>query len=432
MGDSDSSSVVIVGGGLAGLACAAQLSSDGVTCRVLESSDRVGGRVRTDVVDGFTLDHGFQVLLTAYPACRQWLDYDALRLRPFEPGALVRHGNGFSLLGDPWRRPAQAIRTAMSPVGSLADKLRIARLRFASQRGSLADVFERPHQPTIDRLRRDGFGEGIISEFFRPFLGGVFLDPDLQTSSRMMEFVFRMFAAGDIAIPSDGMAAIPRQLAERLPRGTIQFNQTVASIDGGRVIMTDGRVISADHVVIATESDAAARLVGDESLKTKWRTTTTIYFVADASPDKRRLLMLAGDQYRRDAKHRIGTVVVLSDVAPAYAPPGRSLISVGLAESAGDESIDGLDLIDNVTTQLRGWFGNVVDSWQHLRTYRVPYGLPQVDLESMPGVRRVGGVIVCGDYLRTPSIQGAMESGIAAASLIAPSISAFGPRKNYR
>ena len=182
--------VIIIGGGLAGLSCAVKLTNAGKNVAVLEATDRIGGRVRSDVVDGYTLDHGFQVLLTAYPACRELLDYPALRLRAFDPGAMVRVDGNFSTLGDPWRRPSQALSTALSPVGTLGDKLRIVKLRRAANRGSLDDLYRRPSQTTLKRLQQDGFTPGMIDRFFRPFLGGVFLDESLSTSSRMLEFVF--------------------------------------------------------------------------------------------------------------------------------------------------------------------------------------------------------------------------------------------------
>jgi phytoene dehydrogenase-like protein len=418
LGTNQAPTVAIIGAGLAGLSCAVELTRAGISTRVFEASDRVGGRVRSDVVNGFTLDQGFQVLLTAYPACRQLLDYEALQLRPFEPGALVRYRGSFSTLGDPWRRPLQAMPTALSPVGSVADKLRIARLRYQSMRGSLDDVFRRPQKSTLARLIDDGFSESMINGFFRPFLGGVYLDPSLKTSSRMLEFVFRMFAKGDIAVPADGMAAIPRQLAERLPRGTIALSRSVQAIADGSVYLADGAKITPQRIVVATESHMASKLLGEESLSTGWRTTSNYYFVCDQSPNSKRLLILSGDEYLRDSHHRIGSVVVLSDIAPSYAPAGKSLISVSLAEGDSIEPLTPDEELNAVRAQLRNWFGVGVDQWQHLQTYRIPYGLPIVSLDSIESTKRIGSVIVCGDHLDTPSIHGAMHSGLAAAKRI--------------
>lgn len=183
--------VVIIGGGLAGLTCANQLHAAGVEFQLLEASDRVGGRVRTDEVDGFLLDRGFQVLLTAYPEAKSQLNYDQLDLRAFDPGALIRSGDSFQRMSDPWRRPQHALQTAFSSGGGFVDKLRIGKLRWSSRRGNIASIFTRQDMPTIDELRRLGFSESLIEKFLRPFLGGVFLDANLETSCRMLYFVCR-------------------------------------------------------------------------------------------------------------------------------------------------------------------------------------------------------------------------------------------------
>jgi phytoene dehydrogenase-like protein len=416
--------VVVIGAGLAGLSCAARLVTRGVRTIVLESTDRVGGRVRTDVVDGFTLDQGFQVLLTAYPACRELLDYTKLRLHAFEPGALIRHSGTFAMLGDPWRRPMQAFRTAFSPVGTFGDKIRVAKLRRDSNRGSLDELYTRPHESTLSRLGRLGFSDRFIDQFFRPFLGGVFLDPQLETSSRMLDFVFRMFAAGDVALPAEGMGAIPRQLAELLPRGSIRFNQSVEAVDQGKIFLNGGEVFEPSVIVVATESTAAAQIVGVPQLEAPWRHTVNHYFAADKSPDNRKMLMLAGDEYdfgqqrNRDQIDRlISNVVVLSDVAPQYAPPGRTLISVSTSQPAGyDVSGEGLAM---VRKQLIGWFGDQAAAWEHLRSYSIPYALPVQSLSNITPPLANGNIILCGDYCETPSIQGAMNSGLRAAEIAA-------------
>ncbi len=413
----DNHDVIIIGAGLAGLSCAIRLSQAGKSVLLLEATDRVGGRVRTDVVDGFVLDHGFQVLLTAYPACRELLDYPSLRLRTFEPGALVRFGGKFSLLGDPWRRPAQAIATALSPVGTLGDKLRIAKLRRDSRKGSLDDLYERPNISTLVRLQQAGFTDKMIDLFFRPFLGGVFLDESLSVSSRMLEFVFRMFAEGEIAIPAEGMAAIPRQLAGQLTAAAIRLSTTVASIDDRQVHVTDGTTLTADNIVVATESSAAARLLSLDELDTKWNMTTTFYYGAKQAPDDRKLLILRGDE-----AGPIQTAVVLSNVAQEYAPAGQSLISVSVSEGFSTDDLEVLD--QSLRGQLTQWFGDQVSSWRRLRIYEVPYALPSRPLETIQAsldVSSLGGprgVYVCGDHRETPSIQGAMNSGLRVADAI--------------
>lgn len=422
MQNAPSHDVVIIGAGLAGLTCGVLLAQAGRTVTILEATDRVGGRVRTDVVDGFTMDHGFQVLLTAYPACRRMLDYDALRLRSFQPGALLRQGGSFRVLSDPWRRPGLAIATALNPVGSIADKLRIAKVRRDCRSGSLDDLYQRQDRPTIDYLKSAGFSPSMIDGFFRPFIGGVFLDETLVESSRLFEFVFRMFAEGDVCVPADGMAAIPKQLADRLPADAVRLQCSVTSIDYQRLHLSDGSSIEANQIVVATESDAAARLLGIESMATPWNRTTNLYYAADRSPDDRNLLMLCGDEHGP-----VQTVTVMTAAAREYAPAGKSLISVSLSSPLPDEPPPGHRLATRdaaVRDQLADWFGDQVDAWRHLATYQVPYGLPRRSLE--PVIRPVdavswGGpenVWVCGDHLETPSIHGAMNSGIRVAESI--------------
>lgn len=413
---------VIIGAGLSGLACAKRLADRGRAFVILEATDRVGGRVRTDHVDGFQLDHGFQVLLTAYPACLELLDYESLDLGVFEPGALIRQNGRFRILGDPWRRPLRAIATALNPVGTIGDKLRIARLRAASCRGSLDDLYARENIPTIDRLRRDGFSPRIIDQFFRPFLGGVFLDESLQTSSRMLEFVFRMFAQGDIAVPNDGMAAIPRQLAEKLPRGSLRLRSTVTSIrfddseDGvHEVAISGGERIFCHHVVVATPADTAAVLLGQPAMVRPWSGTTNVYFAAKSASDTKHSLMLRGDE-----TGPVQTAVVLSDVASRYSPPGYSLVSVSLGSADGDAGWDTDVALRPVVEQLAGWFGESARDWRHLQTIHVPFGLPRLDLDTVladvRGPHR--GSYVIGDHVETPSIQGAFNSGLRAAEAI--------------
>jgi len=416
--------VVVVGGGLAGLSCALRLVEGGRRVLLLEGTDRVGGRVRTDEVEGFRLDHGFQVLLTAYPTAARLLDYSALRLRPFDPGSLIRKGNCFCRLGDPWREPHRALQTLRAPVGSLGDKLRIGLLRWAARRGTLVDLYNRPPQPTILRLQERGFSPAMIEEFFRPFLAGVFLEQELATSSRMLEFVFRMFASGPIVVPAEGMAAIARQLASRLPPGTIRTEATVEKVEDHGVGLTSGQWIAARQVVLATESSAAARLTASreplvaKQLDRSWHSTRCVYFDAKEPPLAEKMLVLRGDDRSGPVNH----LVVLSNVAAEYAPPGRALISVTLAEPWSLSDPQGS--LARVTDQLSRWFGPQVHAWRHLRTYDIPYALPRQDAADLEPVERSiepfgpSGPLVCGDHRETSSIEGAMHSGLRAAERI--------------
>ena len=289
--------VIVVGAGLAGLCCARELHAAGLEVLVLERGDAPGGRMRTDEVDGFLLDRGFQVLLTAYPEARRALDYERLGLRPFENGALIRRDGGFARIADPFRHPLQALRSLSDAPGSLPDKLRVARLRRRLSRFSLNELLTAPQVTTAEALRREGFSSDLVDAFFRPFLGGIFLDPSLETSSRLFAFVFKLFSEGEAALPAAGMQAIPRQLAEGLPEGTVRLGVTVESAAPGEVVLAGGERLAAPAVVVAADGPEAARLTGAVEAPAA-RAVTTLHYAAGRSPVGEPVLVLNGEGRR--------------------------------------------------------------------------------------------------------------------------------------
>ena len=405
-----SADVVIIGAGLSGLCCAKRLIEAGVRCRILEASDDVGGRIRSESVDGFTLDRGFQVFLTAYPEAQRVLDYDALDLHAFEPGALIRYQGKFHRFVDPWRRPRWAAESMLSPIGSLSDKVRIGRLRRQLMHSELSTIYRRPEKTTLNALRELGFSLRVIDRFFRPFLSGVFLETDLCTSSRMFEFVFKMFAEGEAALPAGGMAQVPRQLAASLPPGTIDFGQRVVSIDEGGVTLLGGERISAKATVVAVERGAAARLTKAIPLREDTG-SLCIYFAAPKTPVVEPMLVLNGD-----GEGPVNNLCVPSQVAADYAPPDRSLISVSVLQDVAGAAVD---VVDDVLKQCHEWFGGQVHEWRHLKTYWIAHAKPvlippALDPVEKP-IRLSPGVYVCGDHRETASMNGAMRSGRRAA-----------------
>ena len=400
---------IVIGGGLSGLSCAQSVINSGLSCQLLEASDDVGGRVRTDKVDGYLLDRGFQVLLTAYPAAQAMLDYDSLQLCKFEAGALVRFENRFHHFADPWRQPKHLLSTALSPLATFADKLRVTKFRRDTTRNQLQDIYVRPEQTTIDLLRSRGFSDKIIERFFRPFLGGVMLDRDLETSSRMCEFVFRMFSLGDTTLPAQGMGEIPRQMANRLPPEAVKLNSPVASIEGQTVLLDSGQKLTARSIVVATAAPTARKLLGD-TRPAVGRRVTNLYFTADESPIQDPVLVLNGT-----CEGPINNLCVPSQVSPTYAPAGKSLISVTVLEEHEDQD----QMLRRVKQQLEIWFGSQVSSWHHLRNYVIPYALPIQVPAALEPVAKPSHVrsqlFVCGDHCDTTSINGAMMSGLRAA-----------------
>ncbi|MEY2959762.1 MAG: hypothetical protein RLZZ01_2330 [Actinomycetota bacterium] len=397
--------IVVVGGGLAGLSCAVQLHRAGRPVRVLEASDGVGGRVRTDLVDGFRLDRGFQVMLTAYPEAHRQLDMTALDLRAFDPGARVQLGSKASVLADPLRAPTRLIDSAISPAASIVDKLRILALRRRVRSVHPATLLRGPDVPTREALVAAGFSERILERFFSPLFGGIQLDPGLDASNRMFDIIFRMLADGDSAVPETGMQAIPDQLAAHLPAGAIETGRRVVSVTADSVRTDDGTV-GASNVVVAVEGPAAVELLGLPHVGSK--AVGAVYFATDEPPIDDKLVVLDG---------RGGPVLnaaVMSNVAPSYAPPGRHLVVAAMPRI-----VDG-DLESVARRSMREWWGTQVDTWEHLRTYRITHGQPDQTPPFHPkrSVTTDLGVFVCGDHRDTASIQGALYSGRRCAEAV--------------
>jgi phytoene dehydrogenase-like protein len=409
--------VVVVGAGMAGLSCAVHLQRAGVRCVVFDAASKPGGRLRTDSLDGFLLDRGFQVFQTAYPSAKELFSYPALDLNPFKPGSLIRKRRGVAVVADPYRCPDDFIPTLLAPVGSLRDKWLIRSLRQHVLKGSLESLFRRPEQTSARYLERFGFSQRFIESFFRPFFGGVFLENNLETSSRHLEFVFRMLAEGSAALPARGIGAIPEQLASHLKAGVLQLNSPVQSVARHSVTLADGETVQASAVILAVEGADADRLLGDvlAGHQIGARAATTLYYAAPKPPYAQPMLMLNGEE-----TGWINHLAVLTNVAPSYAPAGQALISVTVL---GNPPLSDVSLEAEVQQELQAWFGaSVVAQWRFLRMYRVLRALPERSylvgsLPVSPG-RHASGVYLCGDYTQSPSLHGALVSGAEAAKAV--------------
>ena len=404
--------VIIVGAGMAGLSCALHLHAAGLNLRLIDSSDGVGGRVRTDVVNGFLLDRGFQVYLDAYPETGALLDLKALNLRKFEPGALVFNGKRLKRLMDVFRRPASAWTSATAPIGGFIDKLRVGLMRFQILASSLEQIATREDRTTESYLRGRGFSEAMIDSFFRSFYGGIFLESELRTSSRMFEFTFKMFGQGSATLPAKGMGEIPKQLAARLPLDSITLNQRVVSVDSNSVTLSSGEQIHGRAVVLATNAAVVGQLLPElKSEMPEWRSVTNLYFYAPSSPLKESIICLNGS-----GEGVVNNVCVLTDASPDYSPDERALISVSLLGLHPEE-----DLPEKVQQELMGWFGECVDQWCHLRTDLIPEALPEQIAKAhkdKAGFTQQKGLFVCGDHATSASIEGAVISGKRVAEAI--------------
>ena len=392
--------MLVVGAGLAGLACARSLTATGRTVVVLEASDGVGGRVRTDRVDGMLLDRGFQVHNTGYPEAQRVLDHGLLDLCALAPGALLRWGDRLHRVGDPRRLPGWTASTLTAPIGPLRDKAALAITAARAVLGPADRLLSAPEHSTYDALRARGLSDTVIDRFMRPFLSGVFQEVELSTSSRFLDLVLRSFGRGTQCLPSAGMGAIPAQLADGLD---IRLNSPVRQVHPG-VVRADHGEIRASAVVIATAAPAAAQLVPG-LLVPGMNGVNTDYFLADEAPVRDAAIVLDAE-----ASGPVANTVVLTNAAPSYAP-GRVLVSASVVAAAAD--------VAAVHTHLSRIYGVATDSWEHVARYEIRAGLP--DMRPPMGrfrreVRLAPGLYVCGDHRDSGSIQGALVSGRRAAA----------------
>ncbi|KAI9177326.1 hypothetical protein LWI28_017441 [Acer negundo] len=393
--------VLIIGAGLAGLAAATTLHSQRIPFLLLEASDAVGGRVRTDSVEGFLLDRGFQIFITAYPEAQKLLDYNTLNLQKFYSGAKIYYNGQFHTVADPLRHFRDSVMSLANPIGSVLDKLLIGFMRIRVLGKSDYDILTASEVPVVDLLR----------------------NIELGTTSRLFDFIFKCLALGENTIPAKGIGEIPNQLAAKLPADSILLNTKVVSIDfdepdSPNVRLENGEILKTQlGVVVAVEEPEVDKLLAGSRKPVQRKTgrnTVCLYFSADQIPVKDPVLFLNGS-----GKGIVNNMFFATNVAPSYGPPGKALVSVSLIGLFSDVSDD--DLTAEVIRELTGWFGeSVVSSWRHLRTYRIgfaqPNQCPPTDLMKDP--KSGSGVYLCGDFMISATFDGALVSGRRAVEAL--------------
>ncbi|WP_051203302.1 protoporphyrinogen/coproporphyrinogen oxidase [Hugenholtzia roseola] len=435
--------VLVVGGGLAGLTAAVRLHRRGLHVKILEATERVGGRIKTDVLHGFRLDRGFQVLPLAYPETKRMLNYKKLNLKKFGTGALVHLDNGkIAEIADPLRSPATVGRTLKAPIASWADKIRMLLVKTEILAKTEKEIFEQPETTTLAALRQYGFKSKMIENFFEPFLGGIFLEKDLQTSNRMFDFVFQMFSADSVAIPALGMEEIPKQLAAELPQECILCQERVVAIEEKSyqkanqdfsyysVLTEKGERFEARKVLLATEENSFLAQFRPQRLAQSRppRQVTCLYFSATEAPYKKPILALnaAKASYQNQAR-LVNNFMVMDSVAPDYAPKGQHLISVSINDYYADSMgylapEEEQTLVERVKRELSLWYPQSVDTWQFLKSYSIAYALPnQMHVRQQSAAEEIRiqpNLYLAGDYLLNGSINAAMKAGRTAATLI--------------
>jgi phytoene dehydrogenase-like protein len=401
--------IVVVGAGLGGLVAAKHLQQKGETVVVLEASDRIGGRLVTDEVEGFRLDRGFQVLFEAYPAARAELDYAKLDFRAFSPGCLIRDAGTFHKVDrtDPFG-------TALSSYLSIGDKLRVVELTRNCLGMSDHQIWHMPDMSTARYARQMGFSPEFLDRFLRPFFGGIFLDRSLSTSCRVFLFYWKMLAQRRTVIPAHGIGEIPAQLAKGL---TIRTGARVSKLSGSSrvssVVLESGEEIAAKAVVVATESKEAARLAGIETVEGQLGQVCLYFQVPNPIVESPHILLTTDPGL-------VNMVVPVSGVVPESAPAGKHLVSVTILGDP-EESMETLAMM--AKAELEDWFpGKGVERWHLLRGYRIPFAQfsqPAGFRSHLPGqTPGRDGLYFAGEFTAYSSINAAMESGANASALL--------------
>ena len=409
--------VVVIGAGVAGLAAARRLSIAGREVCVIDASDDFGGRIRTDHVDGLLLDRGFQLYNPSYEEGLSVLDLKALDVKNFSPGVIVSIDGRNYKMADPKREPTWAVDSLLAPVGSITSKIKFARYAIGLL---LTRSDKNSYDQRTDAFIRAKFGQDITDKVLRPFLAGVFLEPELATSKRFFDISLKSFISGTPGVPRAGMHEIPRQLAAQLPKGSIHLGITATAI-ASTMVRTDQGDIRCRSVVIATNARSATILI--PSLKVPpSNSVTTWYHLADCPgsdlTDGKSTLVIDGKKFNGpldDPSRPLINTVVMSNSAPSYATQGRTLVSssaLGVHHSTQSEI--------QVKSHLASLYKVPTSNWTHVATYPIPDALPMMTPPHVAeqSVRLSDGVYIAGDYRAVSSINGALASGRRAAEAL--------------
>ncbi|WP_299677752.1 NAD(P)/FAD-dependent oxidoreductase [uncultured Dokdonia sp.] len=397
----------IIGAGVSGLIAAQVLEKNGYTPIILEATDRVGGRLKTDIVENYQLDHGFQVLLTSYPAARKYLDFDALELQRFLPGAAIFKKGNQVTLGDPLRNISLLLPTLFSGIGSIKDKLKVLSLNAKLKNKQLSEIFETKEISTMMYLQEFGFSSQMIDTFFKPFFSGIFLEPELETSSRMFEFVYKMFGNGHAALPKAGIEAIPKQLLQKLKHSKIQYNTAVSSVTAKEIVLRNGDKIATDMVIIAT--DPSYLLKDFKGNTVFWKSCDTLYFETINRKIAKPLIGLLPDHNTTI----VNNIFYHTSIATSK-KANKELLSVTVTK---DHVLSDEELINRVEAELKQYFG--IDSIRFIKNYKINKALPQlqnIKYDIAPSDTQYDSTIfLAGDTQLNGSLNAAMLSGEAAA-----------------
>ncbi|PDH48493.1 MAG: oxidoreductase [Bacteroidetes bacterium MED-G20] len=398
--------VHIVGGGISGLIAANILEKYGVKPIILEASDRVGGRLKTDIINGYQLDQGFQVLLSNYKAAQKYLDFDKLDLQKLKPGACIFVNGRPIKFGDPLRDPSLLLPTLFANLGTVRDKLKIAILNFKIQKKSIESIFKTPEVTTSKYLKNVGFSNRIIHNFFKPFFSGIFLETELKTSSRMFEFIFKMFGEGLALIPKNGIEEIPKQLKSYLMKTTFKFNSEVIKINNKKIILKNGEILNTNYTIVATEPNQMINNL--KSPPFDWKSCQNLYFTTSKCIFENPFIGLIPNK-----ESLINNIFYPSSIESNHKGKNE-LLSVTVVK---EHEYSKNQLIKIVKKELEEICN--IENPSFLKLYNIPKALPQLNnlqYELAPTETKLNDeIFLAGDLLLNGSLNAAMIAGERAA-----------------
>ena len=398
--------IYIIGAGVSGLTAAKVLEDHGFHPIIIEATDRAGGRVKTDIVEGYQLDHGFQVLLTSYPAAQKYLNFDTLDLQHFLPGAAIFQNGNQKILGDPLRNISLLFPTLFSGIGSVSDKIKILKLNLILKKTGLEEIFAKPEKTTYNYLVDFGFSKDMIDTFFKPFFSGIFLEANLETSSRMFEFVYKMFGEGSAALPKAGIEAIPQQLNKNLKVTKFVFNTSVKTVEENKIILENGTELENHYTIIATENNGL--LKNSSVKKIEWKSCETFYFETTQKNINKKLIGLIAD---KDAL--INNIFYHTSLETMH-HADKELLSVTVVK---EHQLNGEQLQKQVEQELKQFCG--IEILRFLKQYSIPKALPKLEnlkYEIQPAETQFSNsIFLAGDVQLNGSLNAAMLAGERAA-----------------
>lgn len=410
--------VIVIGAGFSGLSAAYYLQQKGLSVRVLEVSSQVGGRARSDIMHGYTLDRGLHFYHNSTTELSKIIQLDKLQLKNIYPGYLLCYEGMFHLFTNPLYQTLDTLSTAMAKNATFTDKIRLFGLYAKLKTSTYNKLVKEAESSTYEYLSKNGFSKKLIDSFFRPMLAANIFDYNLQASSRFSKLYLKSLFQDHIALPKNGIGSIAKAIADKLHDGTISYKTKVKRVSDNSVELINGEILEAKKIIIATNAIDANQLLGKRELPAECSHVSTLYFSTEHAPISKPVVILNGNNGTTLVNH----VFVPSLLHSNYAPEGKHLVAVNVVK---DHDLDDEELVAKCLTELSEWFGLKVMDWQYLKTYHIKYAMPfKPILDEIKFVQAISdNVYACGDCFSVGSMESALRSGRETANVIAQEIS---------